>query len=403
MASSQTSAMALATPGTTATSSVIIANLAARQSVLTGESPYDRIARAVLTQSKSSAQAELRVKRLTAKAKSKNWLPELRPGVSLTSLGELVTSMVFEQVLFDNGAKKAEREYAAADVEIAAVNLSEDYNNTVYDGLAHYVQAQQAAAQADVAEMAQAWLAKYDRIMMERVRGGLSDMSEKRVILQKLSEMEATAATDRDTARGQMAQLAAMAGGPMGDLSGVPDITIPTTMPVALSVERAMGEKSLIVAEAKVARAGLLPSLTAGASVGAGKPDYALDLGVTTALGLGTGDQLSALDAAKRSAEQNVEEARQDAQQEVVRLQSKLERLEAKRTRDGQVVAEMEQSLTLYTEQYRLGGRSLMELVTQFESYADMKRAHAGLKFDIALIKLEIARQHGILVEGEII
>ena len=54
----------------------------------------------------------------------------------------------------------------------------------------------------------------------------------------------------------------------------------------------------------------------------------------------------------------------------------------------------------MFTEQYRMGRRTLMELVNMYESYAAMERDQVGLKYDIARIKLEIAREHGILVDG---
>ncbi|MFP3656154.1 hypothetical protein SB777_35180, partial [Burkholderia sp. SIMBA_052] len=72
-------------------------------------------------------------------AKSKNWLPSLRPSVSLNDLGEMVASMLLEQVLFDNGRRKAERAFAAADVEVAAVTLSADMNDRVKTALSLYV------------------------------------------------------------------------------------------------------------------------------------------------------------------------------------------------------------------------------------------------------------------------
>ena len=53
--------------------------------------------------------------------------------------------MVVEQVLFDNGRKKAERDYAAADVEVAAVTLAQDTNKRVLAGLELYISAQEAS------------------------------------------------------------------------------------------------------------------------------------------------------------------------------------------------------------------------------------------------------------------
>ena len=121
--------------------SVVIDDLITRKSVLSPVSPYAQVAEAVLTANKGPAAAELRVARLKAEAKSKNWLPRIGPSVDLTSLGKVVASLLVEQVLFDNGKRKAEREFAAADVELAAVSLSTEMNTRVQEGLVHYVTA----------------------------------------------------------------------------------------------------------------------------------------------------------------------------------------------------------------------------------------------------------------------
>lgn len=387
-------------PGTTAQTSLIIADLSARRSVLPASGAYAQVAQAVLEASKGSAQAELRVARLTAQAKSKNWLPQIGPTVSLTALGDLATQLVLEQVLFDNGGKKAERDHAAADVEVAAVALSAEMNDTVHDGLRYYVSGLKAREQAMVGLRAAARIGDYDRIMHERVKGGLSDMSEARVLAQKLAEMQAIAAADSDAAATARAQLQAMTVRDLGTLSGLDDFDLPVPAPEPLSVKRAEGEKARTIAEARMARAGHLPALSASASAGAGKPDIGLALGTSQLLGIGTADTLAALDATQDAAGARVETARQEAGQRLAALDARLRALQAQQTRDAAVVAQSGAGLEMFTEQYRMGRRTLMELVTACENLAAMERAQVGLKYDIALIKLEMAREHGILVNG---
>lgn len=387
-------------PGTTAQTSLIIADLSARRSALAPKGPYAEVAQAVLAASKGSAQAQLRVARLTAQAKSKNWLPQVGPQISLTSLGEVVTDIVFQQILFDNGAKKAEREFAAADVEVAAVTLATEMNQTVHDGLKYYVSGLKARDQAAVAEASTAKLGEFDRIMRARVEGGLSDMSEARVLGQKLAEIEATAAADRDAAATADAQLAALAGRSFDDLRGLGGLSLPGDPPAALSIRRAEGESARTVAEAKMQRAGYLPGLTASAGVGTGKPDIGVNLGTGQLLGLGTKDTLAAIEASKDVAARQIEKERQDAGLRIAALRAKLSALQAKEARDGALVAQTGAGLDMFTEQYRMGRRTLMELVNMYESYADMARDQAGLKYDIALIELEMAREYGILVDG---
>jgi adhesin transport system outer membrane protein len=57
-------------------------------------------------------------------------------------------------------------------------------------------------------------------------------------------------------------------------------------------------------------------------------------------------------------------------------------------------------NLELFTEQYKVGRRSLLELVSQYDAYARLERDQASLRYDIALLQLEIARDRGLLVDG---
>lgn len=387
-------------PGTTAQSSAIIADLSHRVSTLPASGPYAQISQAVLTDAKGSAKAELRVARLTAQAKSKNWLPQIGPSLSLTALGDLAAQILVEQVLWDNGAKRAERDYAAADVEVAAVTLSTEMNDTVAEGLKSYITALKARDQGAVADRSAAKIAEYDDIMRQRVEGGLSDGSEARILAQKLSEMQATAQADRDTATAAMTQLQSMTSRPMESYGTLNDLPLPEVLPDALSVKKAQAEAGRSEAEIKITRAGHLPTVAAQASAGTSDPDIGLTVGIDQMLGFGTAETLAALDATKEAATARIAKARQEDAQTVASLRAKLVALEAKEARDGAVVEQTGSGLSMFTEQYRMGRRTLMELVNMYESYAQMAHAQAGLKYDIALIKLEIARQHGILVDG---
>ena len=111
-------------------------------------------------------------------------------------------------------------------------------------------------------------------------------------------------------------------------------------------------------------------------------------------------DTLAAIEASKDVAARQIEKERQDAGLRIAALRAKLSALQAKEARDADVVSQTGAGLTMFTEQYKMGRRSLMELVNMYESYADMARDQAGLKYDIALIELEMAREYGILVDG---
>lgn len=123
----------------------IINTLMVRQSVLTGTA-YGRVAEAVMDANSRVAESELRAAMLRSEARSRNWLPRLGPSVSLTDLGDVVAGLVVDAVLFDNGGRRAERDFAMADVEVAAVALAQDSNARVLAGLELYLDAGAARA-----------------------------------------------------------------------------------------------------------------------------------------------------------------------------------------------------------------------------------------------------------------
>jgi adhesin transport system outer membrane protein len=380
--------------------SIIIDDLIARRSVLPRSGPYAQVASAVLTANKGPAAAELRVARLKAEAKSKNWLPSLGPSISLTSLGSLAASMLVEQVLFDNGNRKAERAYAAADVEIAAVGLSDEMNTRVYEGLSYYITAQQAEAQAAVGTKGLAQLQDYGRIMGLRVSGGLSDRSEERVIQQKIAEMQAALMTDRDTAKTAMAELNAMAQVPLTGLSGLAPLAAPSGAMEPLSVQQSSAEGRRTVAEAKMARAGLLPGLTASGNIASGGVTSGLSIDTDNGIGLGMGASLAAARASEQVAAQRTDSARDDANRKIVALDRQIVTLKAREAQGVGVLAQTESSLNMFTEQYKFGRRSLIELVGMFETFAGLERQQVAIKYDIAILELQTAKIRGVLVDG---
>jgi outer membrane protein, adhesin transport system len=390
----------VARQSTSSQGSDLIADLQSRRTVLPAQGPFRSVANSVLAGSASAAEADLRVARLTAKAQAKNWLPTVGPNFSLSSLGNVASSLLIDQVIFDNGRKKAERAYAAADVEVAAVSLSQEMNDRVYTGLQLYVTALKSRDQAASDMAAVGRMQEYNRIMGERVKGGLSDESEARVIRQKLAEMQARQGSDNDAATLARNQLNAMAGWPLDQVTGLDEVSIPSAAPEPLKVKLSESEGMRTVAQARITRAAYLPGISAQSDVGGGKPRLGLVVGTQQMLGLGTLDTLAALDASQEAADARAKVAREEADRAIGTLQGKLTALMAQQARSTDVTRQTRDSLDMFTEQYRAGRRTLMELVTMYETYAQMQRDEVGLKYDIALIKLEIARQRGILVDG---
>lgn len=384
----------------TATPSPLIAELQARHSVLPPHGPFDQLAAAILAANSGAAASQLRLAELKSQAKSQNWLPQLGPSVSLSSLSGLVASLTLTAPVIDNGRRKAERDFAAADVEVAAVALSVAMNQRVFEGLTAYIQAQQAQAQAAVSQDAVGRLSDFEAAMQTRVQGGLSDMSEQQVISQRRAEMQATVAADQDSARAALAQVAALVGRDVTGLSGMDALPILTSGPTPLAVLRQRGEGRRSLAGASLARADMLPGLTASADAHAAGVNPGLRLTGLGMLNPGAGATMQAIAETTTLVNAQNAEAADTANRRLVSLSGEITTLQGRAAQGAQVLAQTEANLELFTEQYRQGGASLLELVSQYDAFARLKRDQVSLRFDIALRQLEMARDLGLLVEG---
>lgn len=377
----------------------VIADLQSRQSILPASGPYAQVATAVTEAGAGVAAAELRIARLRAEARSKNWLPSIGPQVNLTSLGALAASILVEQALFDNGRRKAERAHAAADVEVAAVTLSIEANKRVYEGLKHYINAQKAREQSIVTERGISRLADFDRIMSIRVSGGLSDRSEQSVLTQKLAEMRAMQAADRQSEMSAMAELSAMTTRSLADISGLQALPADKPTPQAISILRARAEGARSIAEAQMAKAGMMPSL--GAKVGLGK--NGVDAGLSAGggnFGFGSRAEREALDATGDLVGRRTAQASEDANRRIVSLQRELDQVLSRKSEGAEVLRQTESNLSLFSEQYKVGRRSLLELVQQYESFTRAERDQVALTYIAADLRLQIALERGVLVDG---
>jgi outer membrane protein, adhesin transport system len=167
-----------------------------------------------------------------------------------------------------------------------------------------------------------------------------------------------------------------------------------------LSVVLARGEGARTMAEVAVARAGMLPGFGASAGIDrSGGIDAGLSLD-GEGLGFGRRASMEALAETEELARRKVAEREDDSRRRLVSLEREIASLRAERAQSGSLLAEMEANLPLFTEQYKAGRRSLLELVGQFEAVTRLKRDHATLRYRIALAEVEIAREQGLLVDG---
>ncbi|SHE47489.1 outer membrane protein, adhesin transport system [Loktanella atrilutea] len=394
-----TNAPALDTTTPDGTESEVIATLLTRRSILP-QGPYTQVSDAVLAANARAAEADLRAATLRAEARSKNWLPTLGPQVSLTSLGTIVTSLVVEQVVFDNGRKKAERAYAKADVEVAAVALAQDTNTRVADALTLYLTAQKAEARAKVNADAMADMEHFAWIMDERVKGGVSNSVDRMVVQQKLNQMQSDMASDQEAAAAARAELAAMSATPLDGVSGISPLPTDLTA-TPLAVVKAEAEATRTVAEARAARAGFLPGLTAVGNVNKNGADAGLTVQADQGIGLGTGAALAAADQQAAAADARVAQTREDAERSLRALQGELASLRRQQAQTAALAEGAEENYRNFAAQQKAGQRSVNDVVGVFESAVDLRRAAAALPFEVARVELKIAALKGVLVDGD--
>ncbi|KHQ53195.1 TolC family protein [Mameliella alba] len=377
----------------------VIHALSLRDTVVEPGTPYASVANAVIASDNRVAAAELHVAQLRADAAKYNWLPAIGPRISLNSLGDFVADLVINQVLFDNGRKKAERDLAKAHVELAAVKLVEDGNDRVDDALKLYIRAEENRELAAHLELALKDMTHFEWIMNERVRGGVSDMSDLNILRQKLASIRARRGEALETARTALEELDAMAGRPLTEVRGLGGLR-DASGGAALGVLKAQVERDIAVAEAKIARASHLPSLVASGSVGDSGRLGSLDVGSDSLFSLGTVSDLRAIEASKEAAERRIGDARETADR-AIRSQSSQLAAYTRQAKEAELLTrQAKQNLDLFQRQYDGGQRQVMDVVGVYETYAAALETAIELKYKAARAELELARLRGALAEG---
>ncbi|PTQ73312.1 TolC family protein [Celeribacter persicus] len=380
--------------------SPLISDLLARQSVLPAGSAYDRVASAVLATSSGVAQAELRASKMRAVAREKNWLPTIGPEISLTSLGKLAGGLLVEAALYDNGKRKAERAFAAADVEVSAVALSQDMNDRVYDGLTLYITISEAREKADMAERGLGRMREFNRVVTERVKGGASSLSDQRVVRSIISEMEHEARTHREAETSAREELGSFTGGAnLPVMEQVMGIALPASSLIPLDVLRAEAEAKRTVAEAQAERAAMLPTLSASTLLGQSNSSGLSYEG--GGLGLGTAAEIEASRAREAAAQATVTQARETAARRAARAESKLTALRRQERDAADLVQQTRANYRIFQDQFEAGQKSVMDVLNVYEQMIREELKHIDLKYEIALTELEIARDKGALAEGQ--
>jgi adhesin transport system outer membrane protein len=392
-------ATALDATMTDGSQSVLIEDLLNRRSVLDA-GPLHDVADAVMAANTRAAEADLRAAVLRSEAQSTNWLGAIGPAVTLDALGAVALTVMVSQALFDGGARAAERAFARADVEVAAVALAEDSNARVMEGLDLYLRAQAALARADVNRGAMERMGHYAWIMQERVAAGVTDRADLQLVTQRRDQMQADMDADLEEAATALAELAAMADLPPG-LGGVSGVRTPDATVTALNVMRAEAEGARAVARAEAQQAGYMPGIGVSGDLLEGGEDLALSVAVPNGLTLGMGAAMQAAAAEAAAAEARIAQEREAAARRVAALEGQRASLIRQAEEAARLAADAAANYELFEAQQRAGQRDVPEVVGVFETKVRTARAASDLRFDILVVEVRIAAEMGALVDGE--
>lgn len=380
--------------------SEIIAALLARRSMLEPGSAYDRVARAALAASAQTSEAELRQAKLRAAAKSKNWLPTIGPNISLNTLGDLVAGLLVEQVLFDGGRRKAEREFAAADVEVAAANLAIDINDRVESAVSLYITAMRGSEKAALSNRALSRMYEFERIVIGRVQGGVSDRADQRVVEARINDLTDAKITAEEATNAATSELMAITGERFDGKPRHLQLAEITTRPKALAVVLAEAEGKRTIAQAKYERAGFMPQITASGNVSTNGSSAGLKAG-SQPIGFGTRAAIQAIEAGEDIAQRVINDAHEEARRNYSRQLSRLGSFQRQSAEAARLAQDARVTFDLFQRQFKAGQRTVMEVINVYETLIDREQAHVDAKYEVALIQLEMAADLGLLADGE--
>ena len=384
---------------TTIEPSAIIQSLQSRSSAIRTGTAYATIAAATLASDARVAEAELRAARLRSAATDKNWMPSIGPAISLTSLGDMVANLVVEAVIFDNGKKKAERAMARAEVEVAAVSLVSDGNERVYEALDLYLTALEGGESQRLNREALLDMRRFRWIMNERVKGGVSDMSDLTILAQKIAEIESSMKDAQDKRDTALAELSAMTDRDLSDLNGIGALDMSAGNIETLGVVAAKVQSKRDQAAADMERAGNLPSIVASAS--GGSNDVVGGIRTEGLFDFGRKDRNQALDAEEEVLARRVKEAEEASQRKIRSYEAKLTAAQRAYQEAVRLSKQAKSNLDLFQSQYEAGQRQVMDVVGVYETFARQQHKMNTQRFLAAKFEVLIAREYGVLVAGK--
>ncbi len=171
----------------------------------------------------------------------------------------------------------------------------------------------------------------------------------------------------------------------------------------ALEVIKADAESKRAIAQATVERAGQLPGLSATGGISTSGNSASLDISTETGIGFGTGKRIEAIESTKETAKRQIAEAREDAARSESRLRREIDSLARQESEANSLAREGRQTYKLFEAQFRAGQRSVLEVVDTYEQSTYRALDGIDAKYDKILTQLKLARDMGLLANGDAI
>lgn len=384
----------------TESTSLVIASLQSRGSVSKDGSVCKKIEQITLENASVNSKETLRIRRLEAESRSKNWLPQIGPDVSLTSLGNVVGSILVDLVLYDTGGKRAERELAVADVELAAVGYAIELNDLVAEAIIYNIEMSEIDAEIAISKKEAAKLKKYLEIARTRIAGGLSDSSDEKMLSIKIAEVSQKIEALNARRQATSDQLALIAPGVEGLANEVHCISLPTSLPTSLRLEYAKAESNADLSEAMMLKAGLLPSIKAQSRITSEGVTGGVGLGLGAPIGIGTPSNIQKAKALTEAATKRLANTEREIARKMAKQDAEKRELKVQRDSNSSLLRNSEEIYYFAEQQYDLGRKSLADLTISFQNFNNLQREDVRIDHEIARIEVRQAADAGLLADG---
>ena len=288
---------------------------------------------------------------------------------------------------------------ARAEVEVAAVSLVSDGNERVYDALDLYLTALEGGESQRLNREALLDMRRFRWIMNERVKGGVSDMSDLTILAQKIAEIESSMKDAQDRRDTALAELSAMTDRDLSDLTGIGALDMSAGNIETLGVVAAKVQSKRDQAAADMERAGNLPSIVASAS--GGTNDVVGGIRTEGLFDFGRKDRNQALDAEEEALARRVKEAEETSQRKIRSYEAKLTAAQRAYQEAVRLSKQAKSNLDLFQSQYEAGQRQVMDVVGVYETFARQQHTMNTKRFLAAKYEVLIAREYGVLVAGK--